>query len=85
MSCPFGNFSNIFGEPGKGVHSVRLLDVAILDVFGTIGIAGLIAYFKNYTTKQFFIVLIILFIMGIILHWMFCVNTTVNKWIFGVV
>jgi hypothetical protein len=82
MSCPFAEYSNILGEPNKGIHSVRLLDVAILDVIGTVFGAGLISYSFNY---KFWKVLMILFIMGIILHWMFCVNTTVNKWIFGIV
>lgn len=82
MSCPFADYSNILGEPNKGIHATRFLDIAILDVIGTIFGAGIISYSFNF---KFWKVLIILFIMGIILHWMFCVNTTVNKWIFGVV
>lgn len=80
MSCPLAKYSNIFGKPNEGVHSHRFLDVAIVDVVGTIFIAGTISYLKNY---NFFIIFIILFILAIILHRIFCVNTTVNKLIFG--
>jgi len=34
-------YKNIFGKPGKGIHSYRFFNIAIVDVFLTI-IAGLI-------------------------------------------
>lgn len=80
MSCPFAKYSNIFGEPNKGFHSVRLFDIAIYDFFGTILISGLLSYSLKY---NFFIILILLLILGIIMHRLFCVNTTINKLIFG--
>ena len=80
MSCPLAKYSDIFGKPNEGVHSIRVLDIAVVDVFGTILIAGAISYLKNY---NFFIVFIITFLIAIFLHRIFCVNTTVNKFIFG--
>lgn len=73
-------YKNIFGHLKKGVHSIRLFDIAVLDVLGTILIAWLIAYFFKWNV---IIVLVIAFLSGIILHRLFCVNTTLNKLIFG--
>jgi hypothetical protein len=72
-------YKNIFGEPGKGVHSYRLFGVAIVDVILTIIAAFIISYFFKYS---FIKVLIILFILGIIFHRLFCVRTTVDKLLF---
>jgi len=80
MNCPFKQFSDIFGKPNEGVHSYRIFNIAIIDVIATLLGALIISYvFKiNY-----FIVLVILFILGIVLHRLFCVNTTINRYIFG--
>jgi hypothetical protein len=82
MSCIFAEYKDKLGKPNEGIHSTRLLGVAFWDVFGTVVGAGIISYSFNF---NFWKVLIILFIIGIILHRIFCVNTTINKWIFGVV
>lgn len=82
MSCPFKEYRWIFGKEGKGVHSIRLFDIAIVDVLATIIGAFLLSY---YFKINFWIILFILFILGIILHRLFCVNTTINKLIFGFV
>lgn len=80
MSCPFAKYSDIFGKPKTGFHSFRIFDIAINDLIGTIGIAGIISYIFKF---NFSIVLIILLFLGIILHRLFCVNTTINKLLFG--
>lgn len=80
MSCSFKKYSNIFGKPKTGFHSFRMFDIAINDFLGTIAISGLISYYLKY---NFLLVLIILLIIAIILHRLFCVNTTINKLIFG--
>lgn len=80
MSCPFKKYSDIFGKPHTGFHSFRLFDIAINDLLGTIVISGIISYSFNF---NFLLVLIFLLILGIILHRLFCVNTTINKLIFG--
>jgi len=77
MSCPF---SEIFGKPNEGVHSYRIFNLAIIDILLTIIGAFIIAKLFNY---NFMVILIIIFILGIILHRLFCVNTTINKFIFG--
>jgi len=81
-NCPFKNLSEIFGRPNEGAHSYRFMNLAIVDILGTIIGAFIIAkIFKlNFT-----VTLIVIFIIGIILHRLFCVNTTINKLIFGVI
>lgn len=73
-------YKNALGEPGKGIHSYRLFNVAIVDVIMTILVSYLISNFFNisftYTT-------IVLFGFGILLHHIFCVKTTVDKLLFN--
>jgi fatty-acid desaturase len=80
MSCPFKKYKNIFGKEGEGAHSIRFLNLAIVDVILTVIGALLISYFIKV---NFFIIFIILMLIAIILHRLFCVNTTINKMIFG--
>jgi len=72
-------YKNALGEPGKGVHSYRLFGIAIADVVMTIIAAYMISYFFK---TRFWYTLIILFLLGIFLHHIFCVRTTVDKWLF---
>lgn len=69
-------FKNIFGEPGKGVHSYRIFNIAIVDVLLTVLAAYIISKFTHYS---FIITLIVLFLLGIISHRLFCVRTTVDN------
>jgi hypothetical protein len=70
MSCAY---ANIFGEPGKGVHSLRIANVAIVDFVLTIVASFVIA---KYWKKNFWIVFFILLLTGMFLHWLFCVRTS---------
>ena len=80
MSCPFHEYKNIFGKEGEGAHSIRFLNIAIVDVIMTIIGAFIISYLFNLS---FLMVFTILMLVAIILHRIFCVNTTINKMIFG--
>jgi fatty-acid desaturase len=80
--CPFKKFSDIFGKPNTGAHSYRLFNIAIIDLFFTIVGAFMISYFFNVS---FILIFILLMLIAILLHRLFCVNTTINKFIFGVV
>lgn len=82
MSCIFKQYKNIFGKEKEGIHSVRIFDIAILDVLGTIVVALIIAW---YFKISFWIILLLFFIFAILMHRLFCVNTTVNKFLFGYV
>jgi hypothetical protein len=72
-------YKNILGEPDKGIHSYRFMGVAIADVILTFIGAFLISYFNKFS---FIYTLICLFLLGIILHKIFCVRTTIDKILF---
>jgi len=72
-------YKDLFGIPKKGIHSYRVFNIAVIDVIETIIGAAFFSYiFKTpllYTTIAFFI-------LGIILHRLFCVRTTIDKLLF---
>jgi len=72
-------YKNIFGKPGTGVHSYRIFNIAIVDVLLTILAAILIAYYNKISYIK---TTIVLFLLGIFIHRIFCVRTTVDKWLF---
>lgn len=73
-------FKNILGEPKKGIHKYRFLSLAIVDVVFTILGGFLLAII--FKTK-FLDTTISLFLLGIILHRLFCVNTTIDNLLFN--
>tara|TARA_B100002051_G_C16596896_1_gene565892 strand:+ start:466 stop:705 length:240 start_codon:yes stop_codon:yes gene_type:complete len=74
-------YSELIGKVGEGIHSYRLFNIAILDVIITMIGAYFLQkkFFSNYSYLQ---VLIVVFIMGIISHRIFCVRTTIDKMLF---
>jgi hypothetical protein len=72
-------YKNALGVPGKGIHSYRLFGVAVADVIMTLIGALIISYFSGY---KFLYVSLFLFTLGVILHRLFCVRTTVDKALF---
>lgn len=74
------SYHHVFGEERKGFHSLRMFDVAVGDVLLTL----LLSLFVSYVSKISIITTtIIIFIVGIIIHRIFCVNTKINSMIFG--
>ena len=74
-------YKNLFGEVGKGAHSYRIFNIAIVDTVLTIlGAYIIYLFFPKY---NFFYILLFLFILGIFLHHLFCVRTTIDKFLFG--
>jgi hypothetical protein len=73
-------YKDALGIPGEGIHSYRIFNIAIMDVVFTIVGAALIHYF--IPTYKFMYILLFLFVLGIILHRIFCVRTTVDKLLF---
>jgi hypothetical protein len=72
-------YSKSLGEVGKGIHSYRIFDIAYIDVLATI----LGAYILSFLLKTPFVyTLIVLFILGIVLHRLFCVRTAIDKLIY---
>lgn len=76
MLCPF---KDIFGKPRTGVHSVRMVgDTAMFDYLGTLCIAMIITYFYKLPLD---ISTILIFVLSIVLHWIFCVDTNGTRWL----
>ena len=78
-------YKNIFGEINTGLHSIRIFDLAIFDILSTIllGIVIKLLLLRvfNYYIKLW-LILVILFLSGIVLHRLFCVRTTIDKLLF---
>jgi len=72
-------YKNLFGKPNKGIHSYKIFNISILDVIMTIIGAFIISYFFKLS---FNFTLIFLFLLGIVLHRLFCVRTTIDKFLF---
>ena len=72
-------YKDVFGEVGKGIHSYRVFGIAYMDaIFTIIG-----ALFLSWIMKWNYIYTIIgAFILGIVMHHLFCVRTTVDKFLF---
>ena len=73
-------YKDIFGKSGEGAHKYRIFNIAIVDTVLTIILAIALALLFKI---NFFLILIILFLLGIILHKLFCVETTVGKFVFN--
>lgn len=73
-------YKNLFGEVGKGVHSYKIFHISIIDVLLTILAAFVIHLFMP--KYHFVYILLFLFLLGIILHRIFCVRTTIDKLLF---
>ena len=73
-------YANMFGLPNSGAHSYRIFNIAIVDVIFTLIGGYIISKFFGYKIKD---TIIILFLIGIIMHRIFCVDTTINRLIFG--
>jgi len=72
-------YSNIFGKPKEGVHKHRFLGFASVDLFATL----LVSYLISLKIKKSIIyIFLILIIISIIVHRIFCVNTTLTSLIF---
>ena len=75
-------YSTSLGVPGEGNHANGAILDWLFTFFGAIIIGTMISYYKN-TPLIFtiFITFIIIYIIGIFLHWLFCVKTRVNKYL----
>lgn len=79
---------NRLGKPNEGFHSTRFLGFSINDVIGTFGLAFilffiLIIFSSESKVYLFSLSVALMFLLGIILHRLFYVNSTLNKFIFG--
>ena len=72
-------YKNSLGVPGEGIHKYRIFNISIVDVILTI----ILALFLSWVFSiNFWLMLVFTFLLGIILHKIFCVKTTVDKILF---
>jgi hypothetical protein len=75
MLCPY---QDSLGVPGKGFHT-HFMGVAILDILGTILLSETLVFLLG-TDRM--ITFLCVFLTGIVLHRVFCVRTTIDKYLF---
>lgn len=82
----FCQYKDLFGKPGTGAHSYRIFDIAIVDTLLAILLGYIIWFISEHLGKKWnpYYIAIFVFLLGLFSHWLFCVETTVNKF-FGLV
>ena len=75
----FSQYKDVLGIPGQGVHK-HVFGVAIGDIIMTLLGAYLFHRVTGYTLWK---CVIGLFVLGILLHRLFGVQTTLDKFLFG--
>ena len=81
-------YKDIFGVPGTGLHSYRIMNIAVIDVLATLILAFVIhqlileSWLDIHWISIWWII-VICFLAGIIAHRLFCVRTTVDKLLFS--
>ena len=72
-------YKDIFGKVGEGAHSVRFFNFAVIDTLLTL----VLAYIINlYLKTNLLVIFIVLIILSIAIHRLFCVETTLTKMFF---
>ena len=56
-------YSNIFGNPGKGLHKYRIFNIAIVDVVLSVLLAILIYYILNFFELRITFLCVLLFVL----------------------
>lgn len=79
MAFGLCKYKNALGEPNAGFRKYRIFNISIYDTAVVILFGVLISYFSGY---NLWITLAVLFILGIIIHRLFCVRSTLDKLFF---
>jgi hypothetical protein len=74
----FCKYKDVLGNVGEGVHK-HFMGIAMADVLMTLLSAYLLHRMTGYSLWKW---VIGLFIVGILLHRLFCVRTTIDKLLF---
>jgi hypothetical protein len=76
--CPFGKYKDIFGKPGTGVHSFKILNTSMSDYIMTLIGAFLLTFISGFPLE---LSTIFMFALGVILHILFGVPTYTTKYL----
>ena len=77
----FCKYKDVLGKPRQVVHKYRIFNIAIVDVIFTVLAAYLIN--KSFPNYKFIYILLVLFLLGIVMHRIFCVETTIDQLLFS--
>lgn len=77
-------YKDILGKPNTGLHSIRFLNIAIIDLLLTFLASYYIyvmckKYHKNLNIYYFILILFLLLLLGTYMHIIFCVDTTITR------
>lgn len=75
-------YKDSLGKPREGIHSYRIpvLDIALFDTLLTLLLAKVISIVFKI---PFVLSLVVCFLSGIVLHKVFCVETKIDRVVFG--
>jgi hypothetical protein len=71
----------MLGKPGEGIHAYRIFDIAVVDVMWTLLGGFLLSLVFPRVPKLYIITG--LFVLGILMHRLFCVRTKIDRLVFG--
>ena len=71
-------YKDIFGKPKEGVHrfTIPILNIAFIDTILVVLAAWLLTFYFKKT--HFLIIFLVLMVIGVLSHKIFCVNTRLN-------
>jgi hypothetical protein len=69
-------YKDILGKPREGMHSIRLFDISVVDIILTLFLGLFLAKIFKLTK---FNGILLAFILSIVFHKLFCVETTFMK------
>ena len=73
-------YAGALGTPFEGFHAQRLCGLALWDVIGTVGLAWLLHRVSGWSL---WFSLVVMFLLGVLCHRLFCVETTLDGLLFG--
>jgi Kef-type K+ transport system membrane component KefB len=73
-------FDDIIGVPNVGIHSYKIFGISYIDVVVVLIGAIMIAWFMKWSYVK---TIVGTFILGIVVHKLLCVRSTVDKLIFS--
>tara|TARA_Y100000592_G_C5228809_1_gene202897 strand:- start:15 stop:257 length:243 start_codon:yes stop_codon:yes gene_type:complete len=74
-------YKDILGKPETGLHRFRIFNIAIFDVLLTFVLAYMLKLYIIPDT-HYGVILFGCFLLGIFAHRLFCVKTTIDKFLF---
>lgn len=73
------DLDKLIGVPGEGIHSYRIFNIAYMDVIVVLVAAILLAWAMSWSYIK---TIVVIFILGIGVHRVLCVRTSVDKALF---